>query len=573
MQKNNEHDGEQNYKNTKKTKSNRGFSSFGKMKTKPENIIKIDTTNSDFIKSIRDIQLHDIKNLFNDVKNVFLQMNEEHISNVAQDKKLCAQITDFYSGYMKFNKNTEELDKISKQSIDAFRIITLGNKDETQIKDELNKCAKNSKSIVEYLVEQIHESKVLERVFFEEIKNQIGNKIGADYQNQIYYQILQDIARLQQSEQKDIKTAIKEVFENLTNEQKAKVEQKRLYTTYKNIYDAKKQLQEYIVEQDFEKILNDVYYDPDNVSYVKLVFDDIKRISMDNTILDADEKIRKMCDEFKSICDEISLLAQNSMARKGYVSKTDATKQIHENSLRIMTLTEQQIKFIDEILDNISELDGEYDLYDKQSLTQLDSEIFAKKSTILNQQKQIRESVERLESFSQGEQYKMKIQKSDLRELVVETLKKATAKDSKKQFEIKWSNDIAHMNEKRLAYYVETEPLIFKSILFNVASNAIKYCENKIDVQTIQSRNSISIFISDDGEGMTIEEADKAFFRGVQNKNAKQGSTGFGLSASEEMIRILGGGIEIVDPGPRGQGEKTTFKITIPTRYKHNKNI
>ncbi|MFH1095640.1 MAG: ATP-binding protein [Candidatus Micrarchaeota archaeon] len=131
--------------------------------------------------------------------------------------------------------------------------------------------------------------------------------------------------------------------------------------------------------------------------------------------------------------------------------------------------------------------------------------------------------------------------------------------------EVEWVGDMVRPDRLTARYTLALDPTLLDYALFNIASNAVKYADRKLQVGALIGPEGAKIWISDDGQGMTEAEASNAFTKGVRNENATANSTGFGLFFSQEIIEQLGGRIFISDPGPRGGGGMTTFVVLLPT--------
>ncbi len=119
--------------------------------------------------------------------------------------------------------------------------------------------------------------------------------------------------------------------------------------------------------------------------------------------------------------------------------------------------------------------------------------------------------------------------------------------------------------------HIEINELKIRQVLFNLAGNAIKFTEKgglAIDID-LDANRQLTINLTDTGIGMTDEEAGRVFEEYVQANSgtAKQfGGTGLGLAISRNLIKDMGGRIEV--SSKPGQG--SSFKITFPQPYPDN---
>lgn len=113
---------------------------------------------------------------------------------------------------------------------------------------------------------------------------------------------------------------------------------------------------------------------------------------------------------------------------------------------------------------------------------------------------------------------------------------------------------------------VITDKSLMNQILSNLVSNAIKYSQDNSDIEIdlIDSKDYVSIVVSDYGIGILDEEIDKIydyFYRG-SNVGNKQG-TGLGLSIVKKAVEVLQGMIYFNSDKNIG----TSFTIKIPKIY------
>jgi len=122
--------------------------------------------------------------------------------------------------------------------------------------------------------------------------------------------------------------------------------------------------------------------------------------------------------------------------------------------------------------------------------------------------------------------------------------------------------------EQHIHFSHEGNPLILQNqkilhnILTNLLTNAIKYSETDVEINTINSNGELTILVKDKGIGIPEDEQKNLFKRFFRAENVKdfQG-TGLGLSMSYDIITKGHGGELLVTTQ---QGEGTTFKIIFP---------
>lgn len=117
--------------------------------------------------------------------------------------------------------------------------------------------------------------------------------------------------------------------------------------------------------------------------------------------------------------------------------------------------------------------------------------------------------------------------------------------------------------------YVDADPLMLRSILQNIVTNAIKYTPHgggPVKVMAEVSNNVAEICIQDCGTGMSQETKDRLFGKinsgSVQGTNKETGS-GLGLLLVRDFVAQHGGTISVESEIGKG----TCFKFTIPRSY------
>lgn len=127
---------------------------------------------------------------------------------------------------------------------------------------------------------------------------------------------------------------------------------------------------------------------------------------------------------------------------------------------------------------------------------------------------------------------------------------------------IKKENQEIDLTIKGKALPIKADPKIIKNILINLASNAIKYSEESIEIGLDFKRtNDICICVIDKGMGIPDEDQKHLFERFFRAKNATniQG-TGLGLNIVKKYIEMLGGGIKFKSK----LNEGSEFHVTLP---------
>lgn len=123
--------------------------------------------------------------------------------------------------------------------------------------------------------------------------------------------------------------------------------------------------------------------------------------------------------------------------------------------------------------------------------------------------------------------------------------------------------------ETSIPTIIDSDPMRLRQILFNIVGNAIKFTQSgevNIKVKTLpprQGKNILQISVTDQGVGITPDQAAKLFQPFIQADNSttrKYGGTGLGLSLSRKLSHMLGGDVVLSESQPL---KGSTFLITI----------
>jgi signal transduction histidine kinase len=110
---------------------------------------------------------------------------------------------------------------------------------------------------------------------------------------------------------------------------------------------------------------------------------------------------------------------------------------------------------------------------------------------------------------------------------------------------------------------IETDRGKLQQVLLNLVNNAFQALDNgcNLDIKASpESRDRVSITISDNGCGMSQENLSKIFEPFFTTKEKGQG-TGLGLAITYALVKKLQGNISVASK----ENEGTTFTITLPT--------
>jgi signal transduction histidine kinase len=120
------------------------------------------------------------------------------------------------------------------------------------------------------------------------------------------------------------------------------------------------------------------------------------------------------------------------------------------------------------------------------------------------------------------------------------------------------------VSTERAATTMTSDPVKFRQMLLNLASNAAKFTEEgRIVLQQTSSETTITVAVSDTGSGIRAEDLDKLFIAFNQLEDAqtkRHAGTGLGLTITRELAQLLGGRVEVDSVYDAG----TTFTVHIP---------
>jgi len=108
-----------------------------------------------------------------------------------------------------------------------------------------------------------------------------------------------------------------------------------------------------------------------------------------------------------------------------------------------------------------------------------------------------------------------------------------------------------------------------RQVLLNLLSNAVKFTdsgETLLRVQCMERLPNVARLrfeVRDSGIGMSTEQLGRLFqaFEQVAEDSRRHGGTGLGLSISQELVRLMGGRIEV--QSTPGQGSQFSFELNL----------
>lgn len=169
------------------------------------------------------------------------------------------------------------------------------------------------------------------------------------------------------------------------------------------------------------------------------------------------------------------------------------------------------------------------------------------------------------------------VQTQDIREEILMNFK-AMAEDKKLSFEVRTTEDFPEM--------LNTDRYRLMQIIRNLLSNAFKFTSTGsvlVDFMLVPDHvtfrnsglnrsNACCIKVSDTGVGIPVEKLDaifEAFQQADGSISRKFGGTGLGLSISKELIRMLGGEIQLESKVNEG----SSFYLYLPTQVEIQSDV
>jgi signal transduction histidine kinase len=119
---------------------------------------------------------------------------------------------------------------------------------------------------------------------------------------------------------------------------------------------------------------------------------------------------------------------------------------------------------------------------------------------------------------------------------------------------------------KDLSYTVFTDPKWLSFIMWQLIENSVKYGCGSLEFSGVQNENSVSLFIRDDGVGISEKDIDRVFEKGFTGENGRRfgRSTGLGLYLCKTLCDKLGLGISIASKPGEGVVAELVFPKSPP---------
>ncbi|WP_026976098.1 sensor histidine kinase [Alicyclobacillus contaminans] len=107
-------------------------------------------------------------------------------------------------------------------------------------------------------------------------------------------------------------------------------------------------------------------------------------------------------------------------------------------------------------------------------------------------------------------------------------------------------------------------------VLSNLVNNAIRHApeqsELRIEVKKLPGGNFVEIVVTDEGEGVSAENAERVFerfYRTDKSRNRDSGGAGLGLAIARSLVELHGGEIGVRVPSGKSHGSQFWFTLPV----------
>ncbi|MEM1359195.1 MAG: ATP-binding protein, partial [Bacteroidota bacterium] len=129
-------------------------------------------------------------------------------------------------------------------------------------------------------------------------------------------------------------------------------------------------------------------------------------------------------------------------------------------------------------------------------------------------------------------------------------------------------NVLLKVESPKASIWMDYDEEKIRQIVANLLSNALKYTPSggKVTLTAEQREQQLQLSVRDTGRGIPPEDLPHVFDRYYQASTEENttGGTGIGLALTRELVKLLGGAIQV--DSERGQG--TTFSLWLPIQRK-----
>lgn len=253
----------------------------------------------------------------------------------------------------------------------------------------------------------------------------------------------------------------------------------------------------------------------------------------------------------KILVVEKNITAQRDMAKK-LEQNLNKERDLNEMKSRFVSMASHEFRTPLTTINSSASLILKY--HEKETYDKLDKHVFRIKNAVRNLTSILNDflSLEKLESGNVTTNYK----EHDLVQLIDEILDEMSGNLKSGQKLI---------NHVKSQYVYETDAQLFRNIIINLVSNAIKYSSEGdiIEINLKDFKDYCVISVEDQGIGIPEKDQKRMFSRFFRAGNVTNiEGTGLGLNIVERYLELLGGSLSFESK----EGEGTTFFVKLPKK-------
>lgn len=253
----------------------------------------------------------------------------------------------------------------------------------------------------------------------------------------------------------------------------------------------------------------------------------------------------------KILVVEKNITAQRDMAKK-LEQNLSKEKDLNEMKSRFVSMASHEFRTPLTTINSSASLILKY--HEKKTYDKLDKHVFRIKNAVRNLTSILNDflSLEKLESGNITTTYK----EHDLVQLIDEILDEMSGNLKSGQ---------SLINHIKTACIYMTDAQLFRNIIINLVSNAIKYSNegDKIEIDLENYKEYCLISVKDHGIGIPEKDQKQMFSRFFRAGNVTNiEGTGLGLNIVERYLELLEGSLSFESK----EGEGTTFFVKLPKK-------